>query len=266
MNSIHHIVIIGAGNVATHLADAFQQSGKKIDQIYSRSAVSAKNLATKLDCSYTTNINELNVNSELYLVAVKDEVLPEILKKIKLKKKLIVHTSGLHPMHLLKKCSENYGIFYPLQTLTIKRKINTNAIPICIEANSKTNQELLSDLAHLFTENVRIVDSEKRKILHLAAVFACNYTNHLYSIAEDILKNAEIPFNLLHPLIKETAEKAIETGPFEAQTGPARRNDLKVIQSHKKLLTNKEQKNIYSLLSKSIIKKYFQKDNENEKL
>jgi len=266
MNSIQHIVFIGAGNVATHLATAFQQSGKTIDQIYSRSEYSAKKLANKIGCSYTTNINELNLNSELYIVAVKDQVLPEILKKIKLKKKLIVHTSGLHTMNLLKKCSENYGIFYPLQTLTIKRKINTNAIPICIEANSKTNQELLSDLAYLFTKNVSIVDSEERKILHLAAVFACNYTNYLYSIAADILKNAKIPFNLLHPLIKETAEKAIETGPNEAQTGPAHRNDLKVIQSHKKMLKNKEQKNIYSLLSKSIIKKYFQKDNENEKL
>jgi len=259
INSIHTIVFIGAGNVATHLAEAFQYTGGKILQVYSRTENSAKLLADKINAKYTTDLNRIIPDADLYLISVADSALQQVAKKIKTGKSLVVHTSGFYEMNMLENISENIGVFYPLQTFSKKRKIDFLTIPICIEANSEDNLKLLEDLALSFSSSVHFINSEQKKILHLAAVFASNFTNHMYSIAEEILKNENIPFDILKPLIKETAEKAIEVNPSESQTGPARRNDSTVIEQHLKMLENSDYKGLYEKLSEMIKKKYHKK-------
>jgi predicted short-subunit dehydrogenase-like oxidoreductase (DUF2520 family) len=259
INSIHTIVFIGAGNVATHLAEAFQDTGRKILQVYSRTENSAKLLADKINAKFTTDLNQVIPDADLYIISVADSALPQLAKKIKTGKSIAVHTSGFYEMNVLENISENIGVFYPLQTFSKNRKIDFLTIPICIEANSEENLKLLEDLALSFSSNIHFVDSKQKKILHLAAVFTSNFTNHMYSIAEEILKNENIPFDILKPLIKETAEKAIEVNPSESQTGPARRNDNTVMEQHLKMLENNDYKELYEKLSEMIKKKYHKK-------
>ena len=256
INSIHTIVLIGAGNVATHLADAFQNTGRKILQVYSRTEYSAKSLAEKIGVKYTNDINEIITDADLYIVSLADSAISDIVKKINFEEQLVVHTSGFHEMNVLNDVSENIGVFYPLQTFSKNRKIDFISIPVCIEANSEESLKLLEDLALSFSSNVQYINSEKRKILHLAAVFASNFTNQMYSIAKEILINEKISFDILKPLIKETAKKAIEINPLESQTGPARRNDTNVMEQHIKMIENENYKELYEKLSEMVIAKY----------
>ena len=258
LNSIHSIVLIGAGNVATHLFEAFQNTGRTIIQVYSRSENSAKTLAEKHDISYTCNLEQLNKNADLYIISVTDSALPAIAEKLRTGNKLVVHTSGFHPMEAIEKVSENIGVFYPLQTFTCNRPVNFLTIPLCIEANNTTSIRLLEDLALSFTSDVRLINSEQRKKIHLAAVFACNFTNRLYQVAEEIINSCDVPFDILKPLIKETADKVMKISPHDAQTGPARRNDVAVMEQHLIMLDDGENKELYVKLS-SMIRKKFEK-------
>ncbi|HAF29013.1 MAG TPA: DUF2520 domain-containing protein [Bacteroidales bacterium] len=249
------IVILGAGNVATHLSIALTNAGFKIKCIYSKTITAAKTLALQVDSHYTNEITQIPVEADLYIIAVKDEIINEIVKNIQLKYGIIVHTAGSIPMDVFKGQFENYGVFYPLQTFSKSRNIDYSNIPICIESNTQILEEKLVKLAKRLSRSVHIVDSEKRKILHLAAVFACNFSNHMFSIATEIMNQSGIPFDLLKPLIAETAQKAIDTDPEKAQTGPAVRNDQNVIQNHLEMLKdNVEFEKIYRFVSESIYK------------
>ncbi len=249
------IVILGAGNVATHLSIALRKADFSIKCVYSKTIQAAKTLALKVDSHYTNEINQLPVEADLYIIAVKDEIIEEIIKHIKLKYGIIVHTAGSISMNVFENRFENYGVFYPLQTFSKSRDIDFSTVPVCIEANDEKLEKILVDLAKCISNSVHLIDTEKRKMLHLAAVFACNFANHMYSVATEILNQSDIPFDLLKPLIVETAQKATDSDPQNAQTGPAVRNDQNVILKHIELLKDKpEFEKIYRFVSESIYK------------
>ena len=249
------IVILGAGNVATHLSGALKKSGFLIKCVYSKTIEAAKTLALKVNSQYTNEINQIPIEADLYIIAVKDEFVEDVIKYLKLSNGIIVHTAGSISMDVFKDRFKNYGVLYPLQTFSKFRDIDFTNIPICIEANNKILESKLIGLSKCLSDSVYVINSEKRKMLHLAAVFACNFTNHMYSAATEILKQSDIPFDLLKPLIAETAQKAIDCDPQNAQTGPAVRDDQNVIHKHLELLKdNPEFEKIYKFVSDSIYK------------
>jgi predicted short-subunit dehydrogenase-like oxidoreductase (DUF2520 family) len=249
------IVILGAGNVATHLSFALRDAGFEIKCVYSKTIEAAKKLALKVDAHYTNEIEHIPAEADLYIIAVKDEVVEDIVKNLNLKYGVVVHTAGSISIDIFKEKFENYGVFYPLQTFSKNRDIDFSVVPICIEANNKLLENKIFELAKSLSKSVSVVDSEKRKKLHLAAVFACNFANHMYSVATNILKDTDLSFEFLKPLIQETAQKAIDSNPISAQTGPAVRNDQNVIHEHLEILKNyPEFEKIYRFVSESIYK------------
>lgn len=252
-NTSYKIVLIGSGNVATQLGFALKKSKQNIVQVYSRNIKNAFSLAKLLKSDATNNVSKIISDADIYIIAIKDDEIASIAKKIKIENKIIVHTSGSVAIGVLKNMSKNYGVFYPLQTIAKNKKTNFSKIPICIEANNKSTFEILKQLASKISKHIYNIDSEQRKQIHLAAVFACNFTNQMYAIAEQILKQKKIPFTILYPLISETASKIKHNSPVLTQTGPAKRGDKKVMQEHLKLLSNKKDwAKLYSLISKQI--------------
>ncbi|RIJ50361.1 DUF2520 domain-containing protein [Maribellus luteus] len=244
---------IGAGNLATHLATALNEKAGKVTQVYSRTEDSARLLAQKLNASYTTSIKEITSKADIYFVALKDSAVSEVLAEIDFQDKLVVHCSGSLPMSVLKDFSSNYGVLYPLQTFSKTRIVDFTDIPVFVEANNLNNEELLYTLARKISGKVTILDSARRKSLHIAAVFACNFVNHFYALAAGFLESQDIPFEVLHPLILETARKAQEMPPKEAQTGPAVRFDENIINDHLQALAEyPEMQPLYNLISRSI--------------
>lgn len=254
--------MIGAGNLATQLGLALHEKNIRIQQVFSRTLESAKALADKLDASHTNELSKLDTDADLYLIAVKDSSIHSILENLPaIDDRLIVHTAGSVPMMVLDGFSANYGVFYPLQTFSKNRKVDLSNVPICIEANHPSNLVKLQELAGKLSGTIRQINSEERKILHLAAVFVNNFVNHFYAIGADLLHDNKMNFDLLIPLIKETALKIETLSPIASQTGPAKRNDQNVIQSHLKMLEDKpEYRKIYSFVSDSI----FQLDKKSE--
>lgn len=253
----NQIVIIGAGNVATNLASVFHKNITKNIHIHSRSEKSAKRLADKLQVPYSFKFEGIPVNSALYVISVNDDAVYELSQNTILKEKiennLAVHTAGSIPATVLKTLSKNYGVFYPLQTFSKTKILNFKNIPICLEANSGFNYNTLYKYASQISENVRNINSEQRKYIHLAAVFANNFSNRILGIAEEILTEKDIDFNILHPLIEETFNKIKTKKPSEIQTGPAARDDKKVLKMHLELLKNKpDLQKIYSFVSNNI--------------
>lgn len=245
---------IGAGNLATNLAFALFESGYEICEIYSRTEESAKSLACLVNSTHTTNLEKLELNADIYFVALKDDAINEILQKIDWDNKLIVHCSGSLPMDVLSSFSDNTGVFYPLQTFSKNRKVSFMEIPVFIESSDSDNEKKLVELARNISENVFVMNSEQRKYLHVSAVFACNFVNHFYTIGSEILKKNNIPFEVLRPLILETALKVQEMDPEKAQTGPAVRFDQTIVSKHLQLL---EGIGNYSELYNSVTKSIF---------
>jgi predicted short-subunit dehydrogenase-like oxidoreductase (DUF2520 family) len=245
---MNHIVLFGTGNVATHLFDAFKNSEDfKIIQVYNHASESLQ--AFKDQVAITTNLDEI-APADIYILALKDDVLAELSKKIKETDALVLHTSGAVSKEVLNKF-KNHGVFYPLQTFSKNKEVDFSNIPICIEANTKASTNSLKELASEISEKIFEISSQQRKSLHVAAVFVSNFVNFLYTEGEKICQDNQIPFEILHPLILETASKVTKMSPLESQTGPAKRKDQDVINSHLELL-NEEQQKIYSLLTLSI--------------
>ena len=251
---IENIVIIGSGNLATQLALALDEKGIHVKQVYSRSLESARILAEKVNAGFTNDLLQLDTNADLYVIAVKDTAIQEVLENIRLREdQLIAHTAGSVPMNILEGFTANYGVFYPLQTFSKSRKVDFSDIPICIEANHPSNLMELENLGKKLSKTVSQINSDERKTLHLAAVFTNNFVNHFYSIGAEILHDKKLDFELLKPLIRETAAKIETLHPVEAQTGPAKRNDQTIIGLHLKMLQNKpEYQKIYSFVTESI--------------
>ena len=244
---------IGAGNLATKLSLALKNNGFNITQVYSKTLQSAENLAKKLGSSFTNSVSEINTNADLFIVALKDDVIEDVLSKINFQNKLIIHCAGSLPLSVLAKYSSNFGVLYPLQTFSKNRDVNFEEIPLFVEANSKKNEEIILSIADKISNTATILNSEKRQMLHVSAVFACNFVNYFYTIAADLLESSGIAFEVLRPLIMETAEKVMNMEPEEAQTGPALRFDKKIMEKHMELLnSNKDYQELYMSVSKGI--------------
>ncbi|UZR92320.1 Rossmann-like and DUF2520 domain-containing protein [Chondrinema litorale] len=253
--SWYNISIIGAGKLAWHLAHAITSEGLRINKVYSRSEASANKLVQSIKQGNTTTDKDFtNSTSNIFFIALPDDVVPIILKDFHFPENtLLLHTSGTLPLSVLKDASKKNGVFYPLQTFSFGKEVDFKKIPICLEASDESSLTKASNLAKFLSNEVHLISSEKRKFLHLAAVFACNFSNRLFVLSKDILAQEEIPFQILSNLVNETVVKAFEIGPENAQTGPAARNDLKTIEAHTKLLRdNSEKLEIYKLLSDSI--------------
>ncbi|MDP3312881.1 Rossmann-like and DUF2520 domain-containing protein [Lutibacter sp.] len=243
------VVIIGGGNVAFHLTNQLLKSNVvSIVQVYNRSIEKINYLKSKT--SITNNLNQL-LKAEVYIIAVSDNSISEVSSNIKNPNSLVVHTSGSVSLKDLTNLSRK-GVFYPIQTFSKEKKVNFSKIPICIEATNEKDTLLLEIIAKSISNYCIRINEEQRKNIHVAAVFVNNFVNHLYHIGNEICTKNNISFEILKPLIIETASKINTLTPFEAQTGPAIRNDTKTIEKHTVLL-NKNQQEIYTLLTNSIL-------------
>lgn len=257
---IHSVVLIGAGRVATQLGLTLIRHQIRILQVYSRTASSAASLAKVADSDFTDDLSNLNQQADLYIISVTDDSIRQIISRLNIKNKLVVHTSGSVPMEVLAPLSGSFGVFYPLNTFSKEKNINLSATPFCIEASDPHTEQNLLDLARIISSDVRLINSEQRAVIHLAAVFACNFTNFMMVNADEILKKQGISYEILLPLINETIGKLSTISPKEAQTGPALRNDQEIIKKHLEMLTNEPEKQlIYQLISEQI-QTYFSKD------
>ena len=243
------VVFLGFGNVNSKLCEAFLSAEKiKVVQIYNRSQIELPKPLKNID--FTSDIHAIS-EADVYIIGISDDSIAQFSESLIFTDRLVAHTSGSVSVKSLSNKNRK-GVFYPLQTFTKSREVDFTEIPICIEAENASDVDLLKKLAKTISQNVFEVSSEKREKLHVAAVFVNNFTNHLYHISEEILKNESLPFDLLKPLISETAHKLKTLSPLEAQTGPAKRNDLKTIENHLHLLKEENHKNLYKQLTKSI--------------
>ena len=254
MNGKIKITFIGSGNVATHLAQLFFEKGHHIEQIYSRNVENAEILANKVNAGFTNDLKQISPKSDIYFIAVKDDAIEYVLQEINVGGNLLVHTAGSVNIELLLNASNNIGVFYPLQTFTKNANVDFSNIPIGIEANTEKSKNVLMNLAKQVSQKVSLMNSEQRKILHLSAVFACNFTNHMAAIAEQLLAENNMDFDLLRPLLEETVMKFLNGNAIKNQTGPAKRQDESIMKQHSELLHNHPIYNeIYTLVSKSIM-------------
>jgi len=247
------VIIIGSGNVAQHLIAAFQNSqnlGIEIElvQVFSRQTVSVSHL---LDLNQVTNELDALAEADLYIIAVSDDAIAAISSQLPFKNRLVVHTSGSVSLNALDD-NNRKGVFYPLQTFTKNKAVDFRTIPICLESENATDFQLLDKVAKSISDKIFAINSQQRKSLHVAAVFVNNFTNHLYQIGHEICQEHQVPFEILTPLITETAQKIMLLSPFEAQTGPAKREDTATIEFHEAFLTNENHLKIYKTLTQSI--------------
>lgn len=246
------IVILGSGNVATQLALSLKAIGQEIVQVYSPNLTNANNLAEKVAASAISNLAAINMQAELYIISVKDDAISAVAAELNHVNGLVVHTSGTTDLSILSDQVKRAGVFYPLQTFSKSRNVSFKHIPICLEADEQ-DLILLRELAGKLSNKVYELDGEKRKVLHLAAVFACNFPNHLYALANQILQQHNLDFDIVRPLIAETADKVMVNLPDNVQTGPAIRGDERTMDKHLKMLSNlPELQEIYQTLSNSI--------------
>lgn len=250
-------VIIGSGNVATHLSLALASlEGIEICQVYSPTEAHAEILAERLNCDFVTDPTQIRKDADVYLFALKDQALETVIRAVPANNGLWLHTSGSMPMQVFAGYTERYGVLYPLQTFSKSREISFQGIPLFIECHREEDKNCLEDLARRLSGKVCELSSEKRRSLHLAAVFACNFTNHIYALAEEILAKEGLSRDYLFPLIDETAAKVHELPAQEAQTGPAIRYDENIINKHLGMLADDpDVQTLYRLLSQSIHKK-----------
>ena len=204
--------------------------------------------------SYTAELNEIYPDGNIYIFCVSDDVLPSIIKTIRVSNNaLLLHTSGSQPMDVFKSYSQYYGVIYPIQTFSKKRELDFREIPLCVEGNTSSVKERIKKFAEKLSDKIYEIDSVQRKELHLAAVFACNFPNYLYQVAGKLLEDKGLSFAMLRPLIFETAHKVMLLNPEEAQTGPAKRGDESIMNMHKNMLKNdKDLLKIYTILSEGI--------------
>lgn len=244
-------VIIGSGNVAYHLAKAFKQNNIPLSQIFGRNQNELQKISSELNIPYSTQDLE---DADLYIISVNDQSIEEVSGIISKKNCLVAHTSGSLPKEIL---AGEYrkSSFYPLQTFSKSKSLDYRKIPFFIETQNREDQQLLTELASKISANVMESTHEKRKYIHLTAVFACNFVNHLFARAKEISDSQDIPFDYFLPLIDETIQKIHEIDPKSAQTGPAVRNDQRVLQLHEQLL-KEESLTIYRTINNSIKKMY----------
>lgn len=286
------IVLIGSGNVATHLGSALiKQGGHQIIQVYSRQRENAQELAERLNetaaerqkegqnevVEFTDQLQELKRDADIYFICVSDQAIGPVIRELQTLQALnsekglsgiIVHTSGTTPISVFTETTEDrplwaevypnrYGVFYPVQTFSKKKAVDFRTIPLALEASDPETFSVLEAVGSRLSNRVFPCDSVQRQAIHVAAVFACNFTNYLYALGEEVLKMNGLEFDLIRPLIAETAEKALKHSPATVQTGPAVRKDFTIVQKHLDYLEelaveNPKMAKIYRLLSEGI--------------
>lgn len=259
---IKRIVLLGSGNLATQLGPALVRNGVEVVQVYSRRITNARKLAKQLKCPATNKVEKIVTDADLYLFAISDGAIQALAENLsnQLSEKgsyIFAHTSGATPQLVFKGLNKNYGIFYPLQTFSKDRPADFSTIPFCIDGNRKNVRTSLTRLAERLSTSVSLITDEQRAVLHVAAVFVNNFTNALFGVGKEILDQHDIPFQLLTPLILETAKKVQDSPPLSMQTGPARRGDQKTIQRHLDLLDHQPAVGeLYQKLSDLIIQQH----------
>ena len=244
------ISIIGSGNVAFHLAKIISNTaGLELVQLVVRNLTAVKNW---VESSKICTDFDVIQDADLYIIAVSDGAIEAVSAKLSIKNGLVVHTSGSTAFDVLNP-NNRRGVFYPLQTFSKNKNIDFKLVPICLETEYQSDYVLLEKVADAISDKVYKIDFTQRKAIHVSAVFVCNFVNHLYQIGSDICLENQVPFEILLPLIQETASKIEILSPENAQTGPAKREDIVTINSHLKFLSDENQKDIYKMLTKSII-------------
>ncbi|WP_347053672.1 Rossmann-like and DUF2520 domain-containing protein [Flavobacterium olei] len=243
------ITIIGSGNVAQHLINAFSASKiVEIKQVFSRKKETLYHLIEPQ--KIVTDFNELQT-ADLHIIAVSDNAISEVSSALPFNNQLVVHTSGTSSIEVLDQKNRR-GVFYPLQTFSKNKELDFSDIPFCLEAENTADYKILESIVKSVSTALYSISSEQRKALHVAAVFVNNFTNHLYQIGQEICEENQLPFEILKPLILETADKMKTLSPLEAQTGPAKRHDNVTTDAHLAFIQNENQKNIYKILTQSI--------------
>ena len=249
------IVFVGAGNLATNVAKALKGAGHEITQVYSRTQESADALAFQVGAEAVSNLGDVARESDIYIVSVRDGALKDVVARLcdGSRRGLFVHTAGSIPMSIFEEHADRYGVFYPMKSFSKLRQVDFTDVSVFVEARYDSDLQLLSALGSSLSQHVMQLDSEGRKHLHLAAVFACNFVNHCYDLASEVLDRYDIPFSSMLPLIDETARKVHSMSPKSAQTGPAIRYDKNVIGMQSQMLSYDDRiRQIYDLMSKSI--------------
>lgn len=244
------VSIIGSGNLAQHLIVAFSKTTDiELVQVFARKDAAVAHLINN-DKIYT-NFNDI-IAADLFIIAITDDAITEVSAAIPFSDELVVHTSGSVSIEAIDN-KNRPGVFYPLQTFSKSKEVDFKTIPICIETKNEKDFQILEKVAKSISNTVYKINSEQRKALHIAAVFVCNFVNHLYQIGNNICIKNDLPFDILKPLIQETANKILTLSPNHAQTGPAKRKDIQTINAHLSFLSDDNQKEIYKMLTKSII-------------
>ncbi len=246
-----NIIFIGAGNLATNLGKALYRAGHEIIQVYSRTPESAQMMADLFEATATINIDDVRTDADVYIFSVKDSALEGLAEALasRVSDKLFVHTAGSMAMDVLP--VENRGVLYPMQTFSKTREVSFHKIPVFLEASNANSSDVLHALTNDISSKVYDMSSDDRKYLHLSAVFCCNFANHCYALGAELLEKHDIPFDVMLPLIDETARKVHAMNPHDAQTGPAVRWDENVIEKQKALLDGNI-KEVYELMSESV--------------
>lgn len=254
------VVILGAGNVATHLAMALNEHCE-ILQIYNRTLQKARAIADRINAEAVDDVKDISNDADLYIIALSDDAILPTVEKLGKRKGIWVHTSGSTPLEVLAPLSENIGVFYPMQTFTKNVPVHFPDVPLFLEASSPEEERTLHSLAEKLTSHVKTISSRQRQLLHIAAVFACNFTDFMWMESAKLLESIGSDFSVMRPLIDATFRKAVTYGPKDSLTGPARRGDAKVIARHLGELSG-DTKEIYRLLSDSIIKTFHEPQHE----
>lgn len=248
------IVLIGSGNVGTHLGVALKARGYSIIQVHSARFEHSQELAKQLEAQAVKELSNIAPDADIYVICVKDDSISSVLTQLKIHSGLVLHTSGATDIAVFKDKFSAFGVLYPLQTFSREVAVDFSNIPLLIEANNSHSLKTITTLANSLSSNVQICSSPQRMAVHIAAVFACNFTNHCYAFAENILQQQHLNFQLLHPLIMETAKKAMLISPQQIQTGPAIRKDFNIINKHLQFLDiNPSLQDFYKLFSNHII-------------
>ena len=252
------VTIIGAGNIAWHLAPALDNCGYAVRNVYNRSQSSGKQLVSRLyDANLLSTLDFSDLHSSIFILCIADDAISEVVSEVVLPEDaLLIHTSGSKPLEILENAAAyQTGVFYPLQSFSKTRKVDFQQIPILVEGSDSESASLLKKMASSLTQTVKIASSEKRKAIHLAAVFASNFANHMLTASNLVLEKNDLDFNLLKPLIIETINKALELGPEKALTGPARREDFQTLDAHIDMLDD-ELKTLYQTVTQHILDHY----------
>lgn len=249
------IVIIGSGNVATHIAKTLDGT-HEIAQIASRNEQHAQRLAEALGrpVATTTEMNQIIDDADAYIISVNDDSIASVVRSTP-QSGLWMHTSGSVGMEVFDGYKQHHGVLYPLQTFSREIEVDMSQVPIFIEGNNETSLNGIKTIADSLSLHTYRADSEQRRQLHIAAVFGCNFANRMWAIADEILKNAGYDFTVMAPLLRATLDKAVQAGPLSGQTGPARRGDKQVMAAHLKSL-DAEKAEIYRIISTSIFNEY----------